>query len=179
MNNPKEAFRFLNRIVIMFVAWYLLEEFIFPTLLIKPWEYLNQVVFIALISPVLWILHAMGYETFLNGNISGIVGSSGVKIHNSCLGISFFAAFSMLPLAYPAPARLKLWFIPMGIVLIHLMNVARITALIIVMFNTQKKITFDYHGNFNLIVYTLTFLLWVWFIKLARNSRTELDPAVQ
>jgi exosortase/archaeosortase family protein len=171
MNDPKQAFRFLNTMAIMFCGWFLLEEYIFPSpWLYDYWLFANHLVLKAVIYPVQWTLQAMGYKTMMSYRIIGILGTSGIKIENPCLGFSLFATYCMLPIAFPSPRKLKIWFIVIGIIFIHLMNIVRMVGLSLTLVYANNKIGFDYHTKFNFIVYLFTFLMWMLFIKLSLKS---------
>ncbi len=52
-----------------------------------------------------------------------------VRIVPSCSGIKQMLQISLLLIIYPGPWKHKLWFIPMGMVIIHFTNIIRLAGL--------------------------------------------------
>jgi exosortase/archaeosortase family protein len=87
--------------------------------------------------------------------------SCSVQIVASCSGVKQMLQFLLLMLLYPGPWKHKAWYIPMGLVLIHLTNVFRLSGLCVVMANWPEhwKLAHDY--PFRIIFYVVIFFLWV------------------
>lgn len=96
-----------------------------------------------------------------SGRIFYFANECSVQIVASCSGIKQMLQFLLLMLLYPGPWKHKAWYIPLGIVLIHLTNVLRLTGLCIVMANWPEhwKTAHDY--PFRIIFYVVIFFLWV------------------
>ncbi|MBN3034991.1 MAG: exosortase/archaeosortase family protein, partial [Bacteroidales bacterium] len=52
-----------------------------------------------------------------------------VSVNLSCSGLKQFYQIFFLMILYPGPWRHKLWFIPMSLVIIHLVNIGRIVTM--------------------------------------------------
>src|ERR1035437_5648336 len=79
------------------------------------------------------ILEWMGYVVVRGGERSMYInGISGLFIGDSCNGISLFALFSIFIVAFPGKPVAKLFFIPVGVLLIHLLNIFRVVSLAII-----------------------------------------------
>ena len=69
----------------------------------------------------------------------------------------------------------KLWFIPLGIFIVHTANAIRIAALTIISAENPKALDFNHNITFQVIVYGLIFLLWYWWVqKLSGITQTEI-----
>jgi len=98
-----------------------------------------------------------------------------VRIVPSCSGIKQMLQISLLLLIYPGPWKHKLWFIPMGIVIIHFTNIIRLTGLGIVMANWPEHWQFSHDYPARIIFYVVIFFLWViWNDKFYRKTQKPI-----
>jgi exosortase/archaeosortase family protein len=99
----------------------------------------------------------------------GVSGSAGVTIGAPCDGIVLFALFIVFMISYPGPMRHKLWYMPVGLVLIHGLNVLRVAGLALIVHYNEKWFSFNHDYTFTLIVYAAVFgLWWLWIAKFSR-----------
>jgi len=127
------------------------------------------------IDQIVWLagslLELMGFELsganpLLGGlRTIGIGGSDGVWIGDLCNGLTLFGLFTGFVLAFPGPWKTKLWYIPLGILLIHLANVVRVMALVVVERFYPESLDFNHTYTFTILVYSLVFLLWYTWAK--------------
>lgn len=112
------------------------------------------------------ILEFMGYYVIRSGErLISIKGVAGVFIGDSCNGISLFALFSIFIIAFPGKYSLKIFFIPIGILLIHSLNILRIVALTIIQSYSYKWTEFNHTYTFTIIIYSCIFALWMIWIN--------------
>lgn len=104
----------------------------------------------------------------------GIDGSHGVLIGYPCNGLELFALFTGFVMAYPGPIKKKLWFIPLGILSIHFLNILRVIGLALLSYYAPEKLEFNHTYTFTFIIYTFVFTLWIiWAIKLSGEKMTD------
>lgn len=168
--------RFLAVAGILFVGWYLLYE-----LVLHPWGALDRAVIDNLIHLSGALLTALGYTLLPEPANAEMIRTIGVQgghllwIGDPCNGVSLFAVFALFLITYPGPWRHKLWFIPLGLLSIHLINVVRIAALCIVVSIDYELLNFNHDYTFYVVVYGWVFLLWYLWVK--RFARTDPAPA--
>ena len=85
-----------------------------------------------------------------------------ISVGASCNGLALFALFASFILATPVSIQPKLLFIPLGIIVIFLLNVIRIAALTLNVKYYPESVDFNHHYLFTFIVYGITF--WIWII---------------
>lgn len=165
LKNP--LFRFVLLGVGIYIAWYCLYTF-----WLQPQQWLDLAVIDNTILISNKILHAFNYETFTGAErMLGIDGTPGLWIGDKCNGIELFALFTVFVLAYPGSMITKLWFIPVGIISIQILNILRVVGLAIVQVNFQEWTEFNHTYVFNVIVYGYIFFLWVlWATKFSNQS---------
>lgn len=164
----KPLYRFLIYAVLFYVAWYVLYE-----LWVHPMESLDFWVVSKTMNIANWLLHLMGYVTFSNeGRLLGIDGTSGLWMGDNCDSVELCAIFSGFIIAYPGTILRKLWYLPLGWVLITLTNSLRIVALAVIQLHFSRKwLEFNHTYTFTVLVYGFIFLLWyLWINKVAKNN---------
>ncbi|GAB4140597.1 MAG: hypothetical protein Fur0041_15750 [Bacteroidia bacterium] len=170
----KRILKFIGVFLASYLGWIMLYEWV-----IHPWGKLDTLVINDSSLWALWLMEKLGFETFTGNNPTirtiGIDGTHGLWIGDPCNGLTLFALFSFFILAYPGPWKHKLWFIPAGITLIHIMNIIRIAALCIIVLKDSDLLEFNHTYLFQTLMYGFIFLLWYIWIK--RFSGKEIKKA--
>lgn len=159
--------RFIVLFIVLYLFWLMLYEWV-----IHPWGKLDTVVINDSSLWTAYVLELMGYESFISDNATirtvGIDGTHGLWIGDPCNGLTLFALFAIFIVAYPGPWKHKLWFIPIGITVIHFLNVMRITALCIIVLKRPEWLDFNHTYTFQLLMYGFIFgLWWIWIQKIS------------
>lgn len=182
-NDP--VYRFLMKAVFLYTLWYLVyQQWLHPMgivdlAVIRNLEQLSSI-----------MLEGMGYTLIAESEIEnvrtiGIDGTHGLWIGDPCNGLTIFALFVGFVLVYPGPWKKKLWFIPFGLVTIHLLNVLRIVglALTVYFFPDPEVLDFNHTYTFTLIVYGYVFFLWYWWASklsgITVNSLLQSENSTQ
>jgi exosortase/archaeosortase family protein len=116
-----------------------------------------------LIYPAQWLLNLIGYHTVISERTISIPGFRGIIIHAPCLGFNVFSLFIALIIAYPVRSKPleKVLFILSGIMIIQLLNILRISALVVL---NKYSFPITYHHElFNLVIYGFVFsAFYIW-----------------
>lgn len=164
--------RFAAIAFFLYVIW-----FLFYDLWLHPIGSIDAFVINQIVNHTDLVLQFIGFETLPPNQdsvtrISGIVNSTGVWIGDECNGITLFALFAGFVIAFPGPAKRKAWFIPIGLLLIHFVNVLRVAGLAILAKFKPTLLDFNHTYTFTIIVYSLVFVLWyLWANKLANLEK--------
>lgn len=105
------------------------------------------------------------YRFFINGK-------SVARIIEGCNAISVMILFVSFIVAFSGTLKRTLLFITAGMIIIHILNVTRISLLCLGFYHypNYKDITHDI--IFPLFIYGVVFLLWViWVTKLSANAK--------
>jgi len=92
-------------------------------------------------------------------------------VNMGCSGLKQMIQFALLMLVFPGPWKHKLWFIPLGVLVMHLTNLFRMVGLAVVMNNWPQYWDFSHDNLFRPFFYLIIFLLWVWWVEKIRNHR--------
>ncbi len=95
----------------------------------------------------------------------------GIWIGDQCNGFKLFSIFSVFIIAFPGNWKKKLWYIPLGLIIIHLANVIRIMCLVLINNYYPRFLDFNHLYTFTIFVYSIIFLLWyLWAKKNGNNA---------
>lgn len=90
-----------------------------------------------------------------------------LSVYEGCNGLNVFIIFFSFLMAYGKPRKALWWFIPLGMVVIHVFNLARIGLLYHVTLYYPDYTYFTHKYLFTAIIYGVVFLLWLlWVLKI-------------
>ncbi len=102
-------------------------------------------------------------------------GQASVSVGDPCNGLLLYALFAGFVVAFPGPVRNKIWFVPMGILVIYALNVGRVALLAINHVYWYSTVDFNHHYTFTFVVYGAIAALWVLW---ARRFVGRLAPSL-
>jgi exosortase family protein XrtF len=97
-----------------------------------------------------------------------------LAVYEGCNGINVMIIFIGFLIAFGPLTKQLFWFIPIGLLIIHVMNLARITLLFWVSIYMKHYMYFMHKYFFTAILYVVVFILWVWWV---RKFTSEKDAA--
>ena len=172
MNLKKPEFNFLFLFIPSILSW-----FFFYNYLYKIDDFLNLEIdlltsFSSLLSyqsNTLLSFFKFKTATEVNGDmvITKILDypySHGVWIGEPCNGIKVFGLFTIFIFSFKGKVLNKLWFIPLGILILHCINVIRVAILTYISATNPYILDFNHNITFQLIVYVSMLGLWYWWI---------------
>ncbi|MDI1355048.1 MAG: archaeosortase/exosortase family protein [bacterium] len=178
MQQAKSASGAFIKFILLAAALYL-SLFFSHQFIVRRYTYYDQHFIGSIIESADFFLNLFGYHTFTilqdrDVQVIGIDGSTGVWVGSNCNAISLFSLFVVFILAYPGPIKHKVWFIPLGIILIHIANIFRVVALAMIAFHAPSYLNFNHTYTFTFLVYLFIFGLWMlWVNKFADKLQTN------
>lgn len=169
--NNKPLVTFLIRAVAIYLAWFVFHQLPelgsgkVDILLIKH-----------LAKSAKWILEVMGFTAFYSFNkiaMAGIEGSAGLIISPSCNGLDLLVLFAGFIIAYPGTIRSKFLFIPVGLLIIDVLNIIRIVLLAWMAKFSPHLLEFNHSYTFTFSMYVIIFALWMVWIRKGGRTRQE------
>lgn len=167
--------RFILSAGLLYLLFFLIHQFV-----VRRYTFYDQKFIGSIIESTDVFLRFLGYSTFKvlqdkDVQVIGIDGSNGVWVGSNCNAISLFSLFSVFIIAYPGNQLHKLWYIPAGILAIHLINILRVAALAIIANYSPGSLDFNHTYTFTFLVYSFIFSLWIiWVNRFAsRTSRIQ------
>ncbi len=105
--------------------------------------------------------------------------SSIISVYEGCNGLNVSIVFLAFLFAFGPYTKAMIWFAPLGLLIIHLANLARIILLFWVSLYEPDYLYFTHKYLFTAFIYLFVFLLWIWWVmKLARPTLKQDEAAL-
>lgn len=161
----------INRFVLVFLAIYL--PFIIADKLLGPeigWigkllEYVYHIILKFVMFGSVGVLKLFGYDVVHTYDIIGIKGARSLFIGHVCLALDLMVMYAALIIAYPGNKKSKWFVIPIGLLIIQLVNIMRICILAVTLVKHPENFEFEHHTVFTIVVYGVFFIIWVLWLK--------------
>jgi len=88
-----------------------------------------------------------------------------MAINQSCSGLKQIMQFVLLIMLIRGPWKRKWWFILLGVFIVHLTNLFRVTGLSVVITTWPEYWDFSHDNIFRPFFYIVIFSLWVWWVE--------------
>jgi len=119
-----------------------------------------------------YFLDFLGFDAYILPNEANLkallyVGNQmTVSVAGPCDGFTLYLAFAWLILAFPTPQwKSKIWFLPIGIVIISILNMMRVGGLSLVAMYLPEYVDINHKYIFKILVYLAIFLMWALWMK--------------
>lgn len=124
--------------------------------------------------PASWLVeHVLGYPVQKGHNTLHFANNGYVAVEGSCSGLKQFYQWTVLMLLFPGPWKKKLWYIPLGLVVIHLNNILRIVILSVVVVHWPQHWDFIHMWILRPFFYVVIFALWVIWVEEFKGKKTK------
>ena len=190
---PDKLNKLVNKIpdpiwhVAMFAAILLFFHFLYRAvigylLLWEPFSQTNLHLMNLVFNSSAWFnRHILGLEfTTADPRTMWFTNGGYVSITDGCSGMKQFYQVVILFLLYPGPWKHKLWYIPMAVVVMHLVNLFRVISLSVVVIWKPEIWDFTHDNIVRPFFYVIVFLMWViWVEKFylpGKQKRTTGEP---
>ena len=126
-------------------------------------------------------LNVCGWETTATDNTSKPTSDVStderavLAVYEGCNGLNVMIIFLAFLFAFGPINKNLLWFIPVGLVIIHLSNLLRIILLFWVSLYQPDKMYFLHKYLFTAFIYIVVFVLWVGWVR--KYSKVTPVPA--
>lgn len=164
--------KFLILFVLCLLVWFSIYELVLrPSIIYDAWV-IEGIAHQAGLLLELFNYNVLVDDRLYTGylNYVSLIGSQGVVIGPGCFGLVVMALFSFFILCMPGSVKHKVWFIPLGIVSLHLLNVFRVSVLTVIMAENPGWLAFNHDYTFTALIYGFVFFLWVSWTKRVANS---------
>ena len=117
------------------------------------------------------LLQLIGTDVIVEGRIIRVAGSQslGANIVDECNALPTLGLFIGFVLAFPGTWKNRLWFIPLGLLLIHLANVLRVAFLVQLQLIRPEWFDFVHLYGTPPFFYLVTFGLWVIWANMGKS----------
>ncbi len=161
-------------IIIYFFHWlwwsgglkHFLEEFAFFS---ETEQFLAHQVFL----PAAWLVENLLHYPAVDNTLY-FARNSYVAVEGACSGLKQFYEWTVLMILFPGPWRKKLWYIPLGLIVIHINNIIRIVILSVVVIHWPQHWDFIHMWILRPFFYVVIFALWVVWVERLKVKKRKL-----
>lgn len=112
--------------------------------------------------------HAVKPTTYIAHNQQPII-----SVYEGCNGLNVVVVFLAFLFAFGPISKSMFWFVPLGIIVIHLSNLARIILLFLVSVKLPGFLYFTHKYLFTAFIFFFVFLFWFWWVAKLSKSREQ------
>ncbi len=123
--------------------------------------------------------HILGYDITPVDYTMYFAQKGYIHINEGCSGLKQFLQVGLLFLLFPGPWKKKLWFIPLGVFIMHLTNLFRIIGLSVVLLNWPDHWKFSHDYLFRPFFYVVIFSLWVWWVEKLSHKEPHTEAKTE
>lgn len=166
---------FLLKMAIVYACWRTFKYFgeKDDNFLWGGWFWLKNFLGDSVTASAAFLLRSAGYELTYYKRLITVDGSIGIYFADLCLGIAPMVIFSGFILSYGNNWKNKLWFIPLGVFLIHCINIFRMIALILVQVHYPEYFRVAHEYVYVVVTYGMIFLLVMWWMNSLADKVSE------
>lgn len=134
-------------------------------------QYSNKIsINLTLISS--WIFqHVFHLRIEVSDTLINFANDRGMLIGEYCSGFKQTLLFIFLILIFPGPWKKKLWFVPFGIICLHLTNVLRVTVSGLTLSCKPDLFNLVHDQIFKTVYFIVIFFLWLWWAVRLSNKK--------
>ena len=108
------------------------------------------------------VINTQGPTVFLRNEVKSVI-----NIYEGCNGINVMIVFLAFLLAFGGVWKKMLWFVPAGLIVIHLMNIVRLVLLYWFAVGYPHYFYYFHKYIFTAVLYLIIILLWyVWVARI-------------
>lgn len=112
------------------------------------------------------ILNFIGYHQVMEpNNIMRYDNGNAARIVWACTGLKQAYIFTCIIGFYYGSLKNKLWYIPLGLIVVYLFNIFRIVVVVAVMYNHKRYFDFVHEELFKYLFYGVIFIMWVFWVE--------------
>ncbi len=99
-----------------------------------------------------------------------------INVFEGCNGLNVMIVFVAFLVAYGGYPKRMLWFLPLGLLVIHLFNLLRIILLYVAAQQNTHYFYYIHKYFFTAALYLVVIVLWIiWVMKLSTNRTKEIE----
>ena len=167
---------FVIKAILLYIVWFISYDYF-----IAPNQQVDQYLNFRVATDAGSILDLFGFEGSTQpGNLQTLVciqNQAVVGVGNPCNGLELFVLFAGFIICFPGDWKNKWWFILVGSIVIHFINVLRTVSLSLIQYKAPEHLDFNHHYTFTILVYSIIFILWMFWTNRYSRLQELSQPA--
>jgi len=121
-----------------------------------------------------WIMeHFFSIPCVIERDVLELPNGFKIEMQFGCSGFQQFFLVTILFLIYPGPWKTKIWYIPVSILVIHVLNLIRFTGISLYSANYGSHFSLVHDWIFRPFIYLGIFLLWIVWVEVINKKNQE------
>lgn len=125
-----------------------------------------------------WTLdHVFQIDIFTKGQTIAFLNNenyySYVTVAPECTSLKQWMHWLFLMLIFPGPWKHKAWYIPLGLVIIEFVNVARVVGISLYLIRIPDGFEFAHNVIFKTMFYVIIFLMWMVWVECFLHKKPK------
>ena len=172
--STRSVLRFLGKMLAAYGLWYVLYD-----LWLLPDGRLDRWVSYGVVQVGEGALGLAGVEAAATARQLALPGTAGIRVVDGCNGLASIGLFVGFVVAFPGRAWRRALFIPAGILVVYLSNVARVTGLLLLQKYWAAGFDTAHSVGAPIFFYAVVFGLWVLWANYGGAPSSSADGAPQ
>ncbi|MBL6444776.1 exosortase family protein XrtF [Fulvivirga sp. 29W222] len=102
-----------------------------------------------------------------------------LSVYEGCNGLNVIIIFSAFLLSFGSPSKKLIWFIPIGVLIIHITNLLRVVMLFGVSIYFPRFMYFSHKYLFTATIYVVVFVMWYLWLNKTYGIKSISNNAPQ
>ena len=150
----------------IYLGWQALDFFPIAGLIAKLFDEASTLLF----NQSCWVLeHIFNVDIVTHNHAIGVINKndtySFISVAPECTSLKQWLHWLFLMLIFPGPWKHKLWYIPLGLVIIEFINVVRVVGITLCMIPFPNHFDFFHDYFFKVLFYFFIFIMWVIWVE--------------
>lgn len=151
----------------LYLGWQATNYFPISGLIAKLFDSASTLLF----NQSCWVLeHIFNIDIITHKHTIGVINSNDtyslINVAPECTSLKQWLHWLFLMLLFPGPWKHKLWYIPLGLVIIEFINVIRVVGITLCMIPFPNHFDFFHNYLFKTMFYFFIFIMWVIWVEV-------------
>lgn len=160
---------------LLFLGWQSVDYFPISGLIAKLFDSASALLY----NQSIWVLeHIFRVDFITQKHIIGVINCNDVysfiNVAPECTSLKQWLHWVFLMLLFPGPWKHKLWYIPLGLVIIEWINVVRIVGIALFMIPFPAHFSFFHDYFFKILFYLCIFIMWVVWVEKFLHKKEKI-----
>lgn len=159
----------------LYLGWHALDFFPIAGLIAKLFDEASTLLF----NQSCWVLeHIFNVDIITHNHVIGVINSndtySFINVAPECTSLKQWLHWLFLMLIFPGPWKHKLWYIPLGLIIIEFINVVRVVGITLCMIPFPNHFDFFHDYFFKTLFYFFIFIMWVIWVEKFLHKKEKI-----
>lgn len=159
----------------IYLGWQAIDYFPIANVIARLFDSASELLF----NQSCWVLeHIFNIDYITHEHAIGVINNkdtySFINVAPECTSLKQWLHWFFLMLLFPGPWKHKLWYIPLGLVIIEWINVVRVVGITLCMIPFPDYFDFFHDYFFKVLFYLCIFIMWVIWVEKFLHKKKKI-----